>query len=135
MSTQSTERCIYSGLVRWKLKNLFGIQKVSRIKTFSISLKIRYLGFSDCFATSLHCFLLFPPLLAGILKQSLFRDLAALRMMMLFRHFSSFSIPWCIHWTRIWRSSKIWKSFKNCGTSYRQVSVFTYIHFLYSHCR
>lgn len=70
-------------------------------------MKIIYLGFSDNFAISLHSFLLFLPLLARMLKKSLFWDLDALRVMMLFRYFSNFNASWCIHWIRIWRSVKI----------------------------
>lgn len=56
-----------------------------------------------------HCILFscFPPFLVRMLKKSLFWELDALRVMMLFRYFSSFTIPWCIYWTRIWRSLKI----------------------------
>lgn len=76
-----------------------------------------------------HCILFscFPPLLARMLMKSLFWDLDALSVMMLFRYFSNFSSPWCIHWARIWRSSKTEKKFQELWYKL-QMSFCTYLH-------
>lgn len=76
-----------------------------------------------------HCILFscFPLLLVRMLKKSLFWDLDALRVLMLFRYFSNFSTPWCIHWTRIWRSSKIERKFQELWYKL-QTSFCIYLH-------